>query len=191
MKLRPSFIVFVIAVLAAVAATAVYFMRGSPTAGDSGMAATPAGGEHGARYARLEEHLRREPGDARAWMIFARLNSERDRYADAAAAYARALALPGKLAADPMVWCEYADALALASGGQLAGEPRALIDRALALNPRHPRALELAGRAEIEKGDDAAALAYWEPLLDILPRESQAYREITVAIERARRRAGR
>jgi hypothetical protein len=49
----------------------------------------------------------------------------------------------------PLVWCEYADALALAGDGRLAGKPRELIDHAPALNNSHPRALETAGSAEI------------------------------------------
>lgn len=192
MALRPSIIIAAVAVVAATAATAVYFLREPPAAlPDSGAGVRQEGTDRSGRFTQLGEHLRREPNDARAWAIFARLNFERDRYADAATAYARAVALPGKVAQDPMIWCEYADALAMASGGKLEGEPRKLIDRALTINPKHPRALEMAGSAEIEKGDYVAALTYWEKLLDILPRESQEYREMAAAIDRARQRAGR
>ena len=40
--------------------------------------------------------------------------------------------------------------LAMANGGIIAGKPRALIDHALALDSKNPRALEMAGSAEIE-----------------------------------------
>ena len=99
--------------------------------------------------------------------------------------------LPGKVARDPLVWCEYADALAMADGGRLSGKPRELIDRALALDSRNPRALEMAGSAEIGQGNFAAALRYWEELLTILSPESPALQELVAAVGRTRMRAGR
>ncbi len=141
--------------------------------------------------AALGQYLQRAPRDARAWAIYARLNVERADYAAAAAAYAHALELPGRVAQDPMVWCEYADALATLGGGRLAGQPFAMITRALALNPRHPRALEMAGSAAIEQGNYNAALQYWEPLLQFTPVDAPQYRELLSAIERTRLRAAR
>lgn len=141
--------------------------------------------------AALGQYLQRAPRDARAWAIYARLNVERADYAAAAAAYAHALELPGRVAQDPLVWCEYADALATLGGGRLAGQPFAMITRALALNPRHPRALEMAGSAAIEQGNYNAALQYWEPLLQFTPVDAPQYRELLSAIERTRLRAAR
>ncbi len=140
---------------------------------------------------QLSAHLERHPRDARAWAIYARLKFSEGDYAEAASAYARAVELPGKVARDPLVWCEYADALAMAGDGRLAGRPRELIDHALALSNSHPRALEMAGSAEIEAGDYAAALRYWEELLSILPADSPARAELARALERTRIRAGR
>jgi cytochrome c-type biogenesis protein CcmH len=138
----------------------------------------------------LSAHLEKHPRDARAWAIYARLKFARGDYAEAGAAYARAVELPGKVARDPLVWCEYADALAMAGNGRLAGKPRELIDHALALNSSHPRALEMAGSAEIEAGNFTAALRYWEQLLSILPADSPARDELARAVERTRMRAG-
>jgi cytochrome c-type biogenesis protein CcmH len=139
----------------------------------------------------LAAHLEKHPRDARAWTIFARLKFARGDYAEAGAAYARAVEVPGKVARDPLVWCEYADALAMAGNGRLAGKPRELIDHALALNGSHPRALEMAGSAEIEAGNFAAALRYWEELLSILPADSAGRDELARAVERTRMLAGR
>ena len=139
---------------------------------------------------QLAAHLERRPRDARAWAIYARLLSDHERFAEAAGAYAQAVALPGKVALDPGVWCEYADTVGMMQGGKLAGRPRALIDRALAINARHPRALELAGSAEYEQGNFAGALHYWEPLLEILPPQSERSSELALAVERTRIRAG-
>lgn len=179
----------------AVLAAGLYFLPRQPD--------LPAAPRHGAidapgpraagteLFTQLATHLENHPRDARAWAIFARLNFSRDRFGEAAAAYARALALPGRVAQDPLVWCEYADALAMAQGGRLDGKPRELIERALMLGPRHPRALEMAGSAEIERGDYAAALRYWETLLEVLPPGSEQHVELTAAVERTRTRAGR
>ncbi len=138
---------------------------------------------------RLRTHLERQPRDARAWVIFARLQAEAGQFAQAAQAYEKALALPSKVAADAAVWCEFADALGMAQGGTLAGRPRQLIERALALNPNHPQALEMAGSAEYEQGNYAAALRFWRPLLAILEPGSQARAELAAAIARAERLA--
>lgn len=138
---------------------------------------------------RLSAHVEKQPRDARAWAILARLEFELDHFAEAAQAYAKALALPSKVANDPALWCEYADALGMLQDGKLSGRPRELIDRALALNPNHPKALEMAGSAEYAQGDYAAALRYWRPLLAQLAPGSQAHAELAAAIARANRLA--
>jgi len=138
---------------------------------------------------RLGAHLETHPRDARSWAILARLQFGMDRFGEAAQAYEKALALPSKVANDPAVWCEYADALGMAQGGKLAGRPRALIDRALALKSNHPKALEMAGSAEYEQGDYTAAARYWRMLLMTLEPGSQAHAELAAAIARAERLA--
>lgn len=140
---------------------------------------------------RLREHLARAPGDARAWVLYARLQAELDRFGEAALGYEKALALSSKVAKDPAVWCEYADALAMTQGGKLAGRPRELIARALALDSYHPKALEMAGSAEYEQGRYQEALGYWRPLLAKLEPGSQMHRELAAAIERSERLAAR
>ena len=122
-------------------------------------------------------------------MILARLQADRDRFEEAAQAYDKALALSSKVATDPAVWCEYADALGMTQGGRLAGRPRELIERALALNPNHPKALEMAGSAEYGQGDYASALRYWRPLLAALEPGSREHTELAAAIARTERMA--
>lgn len=132
----------------------------------------------------LVRHLARNARDGRAWVLLARIHFEADRFTEAADAYAKALAASPKVAADPGVWCEYADALGMSQGGTLAGKPRELIERALALAPGHPKALEMAGSAAYELQDYEGALRNWRALLAKLPADSRQYRELTVAIER-------
>lgn len=138
---------------------------------------------------RLRAHLEQRPGDARSWVIYARMQAELERFPEAAQAYEKALTLSSRVARDPAVWCEYADALGMAQGGKLAGKPRALIDRALALDAHHPKALEMAGSATFEQGNFEETLRYWRPLLAKLDAGSQQHRELTAAIARTERLA--
>ncbi len=140
--------------------------------------------------AQLEAHVVSAPKDARAWALLGRARMTLDRFEEAAAAFERAVAASPKVAADPMVWCEYADAVGMAQGGVLAGKPRSLIDRALAIKSDHPRALEMAGSAEYEAGNFAQAAFFWERLLPHLPDGSPERRDLQAAIERSRLRAG-
>jgi cytochrome c-type biogenesis protein CcmH len=137
----------------------------------------------------LARHLERSPRDGRAWVFLARLDFEAERYADAAAAYGRALAASPKVALDSGVWCEYADALGMAQGGTLAGRPREVVLHALAQNPAHPKALEMAGSAAFEAGEYASAAAYWRQLMAQIAEGVPARVELAAAIARADERA--
>jgi cytochrome c-type biogenesis protein CcmH len=137
---------------------------------------------------RLEAHVERTPRDGRAWVVLARLHMETDRFFEAAQAYERALGAAPAIGRDPQIWCEWADALGMTQGGVLAGRPLELIGRALALDPHHPRALEMAGSAAYDAGQYAIALSYWEQLYDRLAADGEARTELGSAIERTRAR---
>ena len=126
-----------------------------------------------------------QPRDGRSWVLEARRHMDADRFPEAARAYENGLA-SRKVAADPQVWCELADALGMAQGGRLAGRPTELVDKALALNPLHPRALEMAGSAAYEAGDFARAARHWNQLLAQLPPGSPEHAQLTAALLRAR-----
>lgn len=169
---------------------AVYWQAGQLEPPDAADVAEQSGdGRDSDLWQRLAGYFAKQPSDARAWVLLARRQAEAERYAEAAQAYEKALALPSRVAKDPAIWCEYADALGMTQHGKLAGKPRQLIDRALALQPDHPKALEMAGSAEYEQGDYASALDYWRPLLAQLKPGSQMHRELADAIARTERLA--
>src|SRR3546814_10188708 len=66
-----------------------------------------------------------------------------------------------------------------------AGEPTALLGRALALKPKEPFALTLAGAAALERRDYDQAISYWQQLHELLPSDSDAARAVNDSIERA------
>jgi len=127
-----------------------------------------------------------EPRDGRGWVLEARRHMDADRFADAARAYENGLAASRKVAADAQVWCELADAFGMAQGGSLEGRPAELVRKALAINPNHPRALEMAGSAAYEAGDYPRALLHWEQLLTQLAPGTGAHAELAAAIARTR-----
>jgi cytochrome c-type biogenesis protein CcmH len=137
----------------------------------------------------LARHLERNPRDGRGWVLLGRQQMEQDRFAEAAAAFANALAASPKVARDPSVWCDYADALGMAQGGSLEGKPREAIGRALALDPGFPRALEMAGSAAYERRDFTAAADHWRRLLPQLREGTRPHAELMAAIARADRLA--
>jgi len=133
----------------------------------------------------LVRHLERSPRDGRSRVLLARMDFEADRFADAAIGYERALSIDAKVARDPTIWCEYADALGMAQGGSLVGKPRELVMAALALNPGHPKSLEMAGSAAFEAGEYASAARYWRQLLPQLAAGTKERLELAAAIARA------
>lgn len=145
----------------------------------------------GGMRAELVRHLAASPRDGRGWVLLARMDFAADRFGDAVVSYEKAVAANPKIANDPAVLCELADALGMTQGGALAGRPRDLVRKALAVDPAHPKALEMAGSAAFELQDYAGAAGYWRELLPLLPDHSPEQEALAVAIARADALAGR
>jgi len=180
-----------LAVAAAVplAAAALYAFLGDLRAVDEARTVDAATAMETVPAAELRDdlvaQLARNPRDARGWVMLARLDLAQDRFADAAQAYERALAVSPKADGDPTLWCEYADALGMAQGGSLAGRPREIVLKALARDPTHPKALEMAGSSAYDERDYAGAARHWRALLAQLAAGSQEAQELTAAITSA------
>jgi cytochrome c-type biogenesis protein CcmH len=187
----PRAVLFAVAAALPIAAVGLYAHFGQPrlvvVPAEAPLPALAAANE--TLLPQLEAQVAAAPNDARAWVLLARVRMQRDQFEPAAFAYARALEVSAKVARDALIWCEYADALGMAAGGRLAGKPRELIGRALALDPAHPRALEMAGSAAYEASDFRAAARYWQQLLVLLPADSAEHAQLAEAITRAERRA--
>jgi len=138
-----------------------------------------------AAYDELERHLKRQPRDGRALVFKARLDAQAGRFDLAAQGYAAATSAAPRVARDPGVWVEHAEARALAQGGKLAGEPEQLLERALALDSRHAQALDLLGSAAWERGQHAQAAALWRRLLAQTAPGTERHGALVRAIDRA------
>lgn len=128
-----------------------------------------------AMVAGLAERLKQEPGNAEGWLMLGRSYKYLEKYPLAVNAFEKAYALS---ADDPEVMLQYADALAMANGGKLAGKASELIFKALEKSPNAVTGLWLAGMAKAEKGEFNQAMQYWRKLEKILPPGSDSIMEL-------------
>lgn len=134
--------------------------------------------------AKLAERMAQNPdADPKGWIMLARSYKAMGRYEEATQAFDKAGRLVDE---DAHLLSEYAEALALATGGSLRGRPSELLARALKLDPNFPDALVLAGTAAYEREDYAAAAAYWERLLKQLPADSEDAKSLAESIDKAK-----
>jgi cytochrome c-type biogenesis protein CcmH len=136
---------------------------------------------------KLAERLKQNPNDAEGWRMLARSYLMQERFSDAAGAFEHLTSINPK---DAGVWADYAEALALANGQNLAGKPTEAINRALQVDPNNQKALDLAGTAAYQAGDYQKAIEHWQKLLKLLPAGSEELKTITAQISKARELAG-
>ena len=176
-----------LAIFLFLASVGVYWMTGNPDA-----VLPQAGGYMAAGYGTvnseaalkdLRDKLAKNAQDADSLLLLARSYAEMERYADAARAYDKLTQLEPN---EAELWAEFADALAMASGQSLAGHPTLLLDKALKLDPKNPKALALSGSAAMGRGDFPAAIRYWESVLKMVPKDSEDAKMIVGGIQQAR-----
>jgi cytochrome c-type biogenesis protein CcmH len=116
--------------------------------------------------ARLEARLSASPKDLEGWMLLVRTFSEMSQFEQARISAERGLV---ELPENPDLLVAYAEALARQSGNILAGTPIKFLDRALAKDSRHPKALWLSGIGALHEGRNEEALAHWKVLRSLGP----------------------
>jgi cytochrome c-type biogenesis protein CcmH len=135
--------------------------------------------------AQLQDRLAENPNDEYGWSILANAMMSLQRYPEAIQAYEAWLKLVGNRS-DVLV--RYADALAMAAGGDFSGRPTGLLEEALAANPFEPQGLWLSGIAARERGDFRQALIYWyrlEPVVVEQPQSLDNLKQIIAQTEAA------
>lgn len=173
----------VLAVLLPLAAVGLYLKLGNPNAfipqmqfGAGGIVRDEAG------LQALEEKLAKNPQNPEVLLMLARSYVELGRYADGAKKYD---ALTRLVPDEAMLWTDYADALAM-THNSLTGAPTKLLDRALEIDPNFAKALALSGTAAMERGDFAAAIRYWEKLMQQLQPGGEDAKMIDEGLRQAR-----
>ncbi|HLS87208.1 MAG TPA: c-type cytochrome biogenesis protein CcmI [Burkholderiales bacterium] len=166
-----------------VLALAVYLAVGNPAALQPAAEPTIGPAEIEALVGRLAERLEKTPEDVQGWTMLGRSYQVLGRFEEAARAFRHAAERSPK---DPRLLADLADALAMAQGQSLKGEPERLVLRALELDPDNLKALALAGTAAFEQGNYAQAAALWERMLPHIPPESEDARMVRTNVEQAR-----
>ena len=137
---------------------------------------------------RLAERLQQEPDNLEGWVMLGRSYFILKRYSEAAQAYANVMALAEE--ETPDLLADYAEALALAHGNTMAGAPAKLLERALAIDPEHPKSLWYGGLAAYEVKDYPLAVERWDKLMAQLPADSDNARQLQQYLAKARANLG-
>jgi len=132
--------------------------------------------------AALGERLKAQPDDAEGWLMLGRSYTALGRYRDAVTALRRAQAL---LPPNATLLADLADVVGMANSKRLAGEPAQLVQQALDLDPRHVKALALAGSVAFEAKDYPGARRHWTQLLAVLPPGSPMARSVQGSLAEA------
>jgi cytochrome c-type biogenesis protein CcmH len=166
----------------------LYQRLGNPTAAITAgvIAEAPGGAGHelsekqiASMVDSLAARLKQHPDDAEGWILLAHSYQALERFAEAADAYAHAETLAPD---DAGLLADHADALAMAQGRRLAGSPSALIQRALAIDPKNKKALALAATVALEAHELDTSIGYWKRLAAELPSGSDEAKQVADVI---------
>ncbi len=182
----------IVALIAPIAAAALYWQIGTPGALSSQAAAAqdanqPTREQIDAMIAQVKQRLEKEPDNVEGWTILARTHYTLGNFQDAAVAYA---ALSALVPYDADLLADYADALAMSQGKSFAGKPMELVQLALKIDPTQWKALAMAGSEAFERKDYKAAADFWQRLQDSAPADSPIRERVQASIDEARSLAG-
>jgi cytochrome c-type biogenesis protein CcmH len=142
-----------------------------------------AGPDVAAMVAKLEKHLRDNPGDFRGWLMMGRSYLALNRMDDAVAAFDHAHRLDAKSAEADV---GLGEAMSLRAGGEITPQASQLFEDALSLEPGNPKAMLYGGFAAAARGDRSLARTRWQALVDLNRRRAAPAR-----LGRMRRPSGR
>jgi cytochrome c-type biogenesis protein CcmH len=176
-----------------VLATALYLLVGMPqalspetlVAGDNAHAIDEQ--QLMAMVEKLAARMKENPDNPDGWVMLARSYSVIGRFEDSANAYKEAVA---RVPDSAQLLADYADALAMAQGRSLQGEPEKLVARALKIDPDNVKARALAGTIAFDRKNYADAVMHWEHILKAAPPDSKIRSAIQSSIAEAQSLGG-
>ena len=179
--------------LVPVAACVMYAVMGQPLALNP--AALQAEAEQGSDISpekmtematALTRRLQDEPNQVDGWIMLARVQRAREQFDESDEAFRKALAL----SKDDNLAIEHAEVLAQKNQGNFAGQPWAIIQRVLTVDPQHLNALLLAGSASYSELNYRSALRFWERAREVIEPVSPEAPELDRAIAQTREKMG-
>ena len=111
--------------------------------------------------ARVEEHLRVNPGDADGWRVVAPIYARMGRFEDAATAFGRLIDLDGPTS---QRMADLGEALVFANEGLVGTRATAVFERALTLDATNAQSKYFLGLAALQEGNTDAARTIWQEL---------------------------
>ena len=186
-----------LAALVALAAGGLYSSMGQPGVGmGTGIstaaappvaAANPQAAEVAGLVGALEAKMAKNPKDPVGWRMLGWSYFQTDRFADAAAAYGKAVALnpdgEGYQSA-------YGEALTLAADGNITPAARAAFEKAVQRDGNDARARFFLGQAKQQAGDAKGAIDDWLALLGDSATDAPWVPQLRGSIEAAAKAAG-
>lgn len=119
-----------------------------------------------ALVARVEQHLEQDPNDLQGWQLLVPNYLNMGRYGDAATAMGRIADLSGPT---PDLYAGMAEALVFQNKGLMTAQAERLVQEALKLDARHPKALYYDALGTAQDGRPAEARTKFEALLKMAP----------------------
>lgn len=136
----------------------------------------------------LRQRLAASPDDVEGWLLLARTLRSQQQFVEAADALERANALAPD---NPTIMADLAEAwIYTTPDGRVPQESRALLERAMEIDPDLQKGLWLMGIAAMQDGDDAFAISYWQTLLEQLDPGSNVYTMVSDQVSQAQARMG-
>jgi cytochrome c-type biogenesis protein CcmH len=120
----------------------------------------------GTAISQLEAKLKNNPKDAEGWRMLGWAFFQTQRFAEAASAYGRATQLAPNKAE---YWSSLGETLVLAGKGDVPADAKAAFTKAVALDPKDPRARYFLAVAKDLAGDHKGAVDDWFALLKDTP----------------------
>ncbi len=120
----------------------------------------------GTMISQLEAKMKANPQDAAGWRMLGWSYYRTERFADAANAYRRAVAIEPKNAEG---WSALGEAISLGGKGDVPAEAEAAFRRALSIDPADPRARYFLAVKKDLAGDHKGAINDWIALLKDTP----------------------
>lgn len=154
-------------------AVPLYLKAGSP-----GLPGVPLGqrmaqaeekGDYEALIVKVEQHLANNPDDLDGWKVLAPAYVRGFRWADAMEAHRNIVRLSPP---DAAALADYAEAMIMAGQGMVSAEAHAILGKALALDPKLPKARFFDALALKQEGKAAEAKAAFEAFLTDTPPDA-------------------
>jgi len=132
-------------------------------------AKAPSGGDLNTVVKRLADKMAADPNNGEGWLLLAKTYNELHKYGEADAAYEKAAAL---LPADATMLADWADTHVMAKDRKWDEAGRKIVKRAVAADPKHVKALALAGSEAFDRADYKAAIEFWKRMKAAAPADS-------------------